>query len=276
MPVSLPVAVDVSPDGVVFAQSVHARDFHMPARTESFHKVLYVQRGRMRLHGKELARRAARQGDAGAVFVVPAGREHRIVDEVPSVILLLCLGDRWLRRTRQVADLWSELVAKSDAATLELGTAMAAEWEQMWRRALLEQASNRTGAEVLCDALTLQALVMLARQTPGQGDDSAEARVRQVTREIEETFLERWTIDEAAGRAGLSRRHFTQSFRRLNESTLVNYLHKLRLDHAERLLASGRHTITGAAFSSGFEDLAHFYRLFKRRHGRAPGEWLAK
>ncbi len=248
----------------------------MPARTESFHKVLYVQRGRMRLHGKELARRAARQGDAGAVFVVPAGREHRIVDEVPSVILLLCLGDRWLRRTRQVADLWSELVAKSDAATLELGTAMAAEWEQMWRRALLEQASNRTGAEVLCDALTLQALVMLARQTPGQGDDSAEARVRQVTREIEETFLERWTIDEAAGRAGLSRRHFTQSFRRLNESTLVNYLHKLRLDHAERLLASGRHTITGAAFSSGFEDLAHFYRLFKRRHGRAPGEWLAK
>lgn len=275
MPVSLPVPVKVPVNAVVLAESVHARDFRMSRRVDPFHKLLYVQRGRVELHSRNGRTVAVRAGAAGAVLVIPAGREHRIVDVTPSVILLLCAGTGWLRRIEGLPELWRTLEARG-AGTLALDGSAAADWERRWRRALLEQGGGRTGAGVLRDALALRLLVMLARAPERGAEDSAEARVRRVTREIDEGFLEPWTIDGAAAKAGLSRRHFTQWFRRLNGETLVGYLHERRLVHAQGLLESGRHTVTGAAFSSGFGDLAHFYRLFKRRHGSAPGTWLER
>ncbi len=39
------------------------------------------------------------------------------------------------------------------------------------------------------------------------------------------------------------------------------------------LLGEGRHSVIGAAFSSGYGDLSNFYRLFRQRHGLPPREW---
>jgi AraC-like DNA-binding protein len=47
-----------------------------------------------------------------------------------------------------------------------------------------------------------------------------------------------------------------------------------RLDYARDLLQRGGNTITGAAFSSGFNDISHFYRLYRRRYGGPPGRDL--
>ncbi|MFM8683622.1 MAG: helix-turn-helix domain-containing protein, partial [Chthoniobacterales bacterium] len=36
----------------------------------------------------------------------------------------------------------------------------------------------------------------------------------------------------------------------------------------------GGHSVAGVAFACGFGDLSHFYRVFKTRFGRPPGQWL--
>ncbi|MBC8039565.1 MAG: helix-turn-helix domain-containing protein [Opitutaceae bacterium] len=264
--------MNVSASEVAFAESIHAKDFRMSWRRDGFHKVLYVQRGRGELRLRNGQKVVTRPGAAGTVWLVPAGVEHQITDVVPSVILLLCAGPGWLKRIDGLAKIWSGLAGR---VGLELAGSARVEGERHWRRALLEQGAGRDDAGVLRTALALQLLLLLGRQPERDGEESAEGRTRRVTREIEGAFFERWTVDEAAARAGLSRRHFTACFRRLNAESLVSFLNDRRLDHAEQLLASGRHTVTGAVFSSGFEDLAHFYRLFKRRHGCAPGAWLA-
>ncbi len=274
MPVSLPVPVNVPSDGTWFAESVHAGDFRMGWRREAFHKLLFIQRGRAVLHSATGLTRRKDRGAPGTIWVIPAGREHRIEDETPSVILLLCLGGDWLRRGTGGQELWAALVTRNPSLT---GHAANGEWERLWRRALLEQERNLLGASVRRDAFALELLVGLARR-PGvvAVADSALTRVQKITCEIDETFPEHWSVDVAASRAGLSRRHFTQCFREVNGRSFLDYLTDRRLVHAERLLGSGRHTVTGAAFSAGFQDLAHFYRLFKRRHGVAPGAWIAQ
>jgi AraC-like DNA-binding protein len=55
--------------------------------------------------------------------------------------------------------------------------------------------------------------------------------------------------------------------------TFWDYLNGRRLDHAAKLLRAGELSVTGVMFSCGFNDLSHFYRMFRQRHGLAPKKW---
>jgi len=102
----------------------------------------------------------------------------------------------------------------------------------------------------------------------------AATRIRSVLPEIEIQLFEHWSVDRAARRCGLSVRRFSQLFRETTGSTFVPWMHEHRIKNACRLLATGQHTITGAAFASGFEDLSHFYRVFDKVCGRTPRQWV--
>ena len=94
-------------------------------------------------------------------------------------------------------------------------------------------------------------------------------------RETEETFYEEWDLDRAAGRAGLSRRRFSELFRQSAGTTFGDFLTERRLEHAASLLAEGEHSVLGVMFACGFSDLSHFYRMFRRKFGSAPRTWQA-
>ncbi|MGH8017324.1 MAG: helix-turn-helix domain-containing protein, partial [Opitutaceae bacterium] len=90
-------------------------------------------------------------------------------------------------------------------------------------------------------------------------------------RAFEETFFDEWSLDRAASRAGLSRRRFSELFRIETSDTLLGHLTEVRLQHARRLLRAGEHSVMGVMFSCGFNDVSHFYRLYRRRFGEPPG-----
>lgn len=266
---SLPLEIKVSGTGVHFAESVHARDFEMSERCDPFHKLLLVQRGRVELHTKTGRESVETMGRERALLPIPAGVRHRVLDQEPSVILLLGLGDEFLRRDDDVWQIWLRLQRNPvDARVMEGGFAG---W---WRRAVLEQTLQGPGAGVTVRAMALQVLVAADRNVARPTAHSAVERVRMVQREVKETFFEAWDIDRAAQRAGLSRRQFTLRFKEVTGETFVDHLNGLRLIHAERLLRTGGHSVTGATFSAGFEDLSHFYRLFRGKHGMPPRRWL--
>ena len=81
---------------------------------------------------------------------------------------------------------------------------------------------------------------------------------------------------EKAARAGLSRRRFSDLFRAGKGCTFWEFLNEHRLEHAAKLLRTGNHSVTGVAFSCGFNDLSHFYRLFRGRFKQPPRAWLAQ
>jgi len=266
---SEPVQISVPDDGVFFAESFHERDFEMPQRADSFHKIIFVQRGRLELESRRGRRTSVVMGPERTLLAVPAGVRHRLLDHEPSVILVLALGDKFLRRDRDLWEIWQRLLVHPvDGRMMRRGFAG---W---WRRAVLEQTLQGPGHGVTVRAMAMQVLVAADRHVAMAAGDPTEARIRFVVQRMQETFFENWTIDGAAARAGLSRRQFTLRFKRMVGRTFVDHLTGLRLAHAERLLRSRGHSVTGAAFSAGFEDLSHFYRLFRQRHGMPPRKWL--
>lgn len=266
---SVPLQIGPGPSAMFFAESVHSEKFQMASRQDDFHKVLYLQGGRASLEWND---RPAEARSAGSFWIIPARCQHRLVDHAPSVILLLCLAESLLERDDELREVWRLLVNKRGHEG-DVGHHGATQLERLWRRALLEQCLLQPGVRAVVKTEVLRLLTTLLRIPQKRATDSAGSRVDQIGREIETSFFEPWNVDLAAERAGLSRRHFTQLFKERTGETLVVRLTRLRLRQAELLLRSNRHSVTGAAFAAGFEDLSHFYRLFRKAHGCAPGCW---
>lgn len=267
--VTRPVSVALPAHGVAVAESLHAADFRMPERTDPFHKLIYV------LHGEVLYRERAASVELpagpGSLLAIERGTAHRLRDRAPATLLLLGLSPRWIADDPPRRALWRTLAAARD---WHLPGSASQRFENLWRRALLEQRNARPGAVVALHALAAQILVTVARQpSSAPAADPAARRVAAVAHELTDSFYDEWTLDRAAARAGLSRRHFSELFRIQNGDTFLNALTRLRLDHAARLLRDGAHSVTGVAFSCGYRDLSHFYRVFRRRFGHPPGQW---
>jgi len=269
MKTSRPLSVTMPAAGVLFAESVHASDFQMAARTDPFHKLLYVLRGAVTL--AEPGRRAE-GATAGTLLVIPAGTGHQIRDERSSTLLLLCLAPAFLEADPELPALWRELAGRNERR-LALSRPTQHQVESAWRRAMLEGVHRRPGALVLHRALAAQILVTLVRLPASQPASDPLTRVAAVRRELEHTFYDEWNLDRAAVRAGLSRRHFSTLFRQAAGRTFWEHLTELRLDHAAALLRQGEHSVTGVVFSCGFGDVSQFYRLFRARFRRPPREW---
>jgi AraC-like DNA-binding protein len=80
-------------------------------------------------------------------------------------------------------------------------------------------------------------------------------------------------LDAVARYVGLSPFHFLRLFSRVIGATPHQYLVRLRLQHAARLLAEGERTITDVALDVGFADLSNFVRTFHRACGASPRDF---
>jgi AraC-like DNA-binding protein len=271
MAVSRPIAVTLPASGLAFAESIHSPRFRMAERADAFHKLIFVLQGRVNLTtaGSTLLLPAT----AGAVLCVPAGVRHRVADIAPPTLLLLGIAPAWLARDPELGKLWVQLLG-GRSASVRTGGRGAARFEGLWRAGMVEQAGGQPGREVAVRAAAENILVALARQPAGPPVDDTAQRVAAVARELAETFYEAWSLARASSQAGMSRRHFSARFRELTGRTFLEQLTEHRLTHAATQLHHERHSIVGAAFSSGYGDLSHFYRLFRARFGSPPRAWL--
>ncbi|SDE19330.1 AraC-like ligand binding domain-containing protein [Paenibacillus sp. UNCCL117] len=76
-----------------------------------------------------------------------------------------------------------------------------------------------------------------------------------------------------ASHVSLSPGYFSVSFKKNTGLSPIQYLTKLRLDHAKYLLRSSRIPIKRVAEESGFEDSFYFSRLFFRETGMTPRDY---
>jgi AraC family L-rhamnose operon regulatory protein RhaS len=209
------------------------------------------------------------------MLIVPRGVSHRIDDEQPSILLLLCIEEAFFRQDPDLNRLWFTLTRVPNHC-LRLSRPTRQQLESMWRRAMVEKQHARVGGLVAIRSIAAQTLVLLARLPGDSAGTTAIERVTAIKREIEETFYEPWDLDRAALRAGLSRRRFTELFRTAAGETFWDFLNERRLTHAAHLLRSGENSVLGVMFAAGFNDLSHFYRQFRERFGKPPKQWREK
>ena len=69
--------------------------------------------------------------------------------------------------------------------------------------------------------------------------------------------------------------HLSRSFKKYFQEVPTEFINKLKLNYAANLLVNSDSDITSIALDSGFENLSHFYHLFKKNFELSPKEFRA-
>ena len=80
-------------------------------------------------------------------------------------------------------------------------------------------------------------------------------------------------IGELAKHFGLSVRSLNRRFRQATDTTPVNYLQGLRIEHAKQLLKHSNLAIAEVALTVGYQDSSQFSQVFRKTNSMTPGEY---
>jgi len=144
-------------------------------------------------------------------------------------------------------------------------------------RAAADPADSRLYVDALVHALAAHLLQHYSRGRQARGampaqrpDRLVPRRIRRVTDYIRANLAADLAISELAAQAGLSSFHFARVFRRETGETPHQFVTRLRLEQAARLLRATRQTVLQIAIAVGFESASHFSVQFKRGYGVTP------
>ena len=234
------------------------------AESHERHSLSYVRRGSFgcRTEGREL------ELVPGAVMVGRPGREytathehHGCGDECLSIKLSPACADAMTKGKAP----WRVARVPPLPALMVLGELM--------------QAAAEGLANVGVDEAAVLFVARFARLC-SEGDDlplKIHARERRRAVEaalwLEENAAAPVGLEDAARQAGLSPYHFLRLFRRVVGATPHQYLLRVRLRRAAKLLAEGTLPVTEVALDCGFADLSNFVRTFGRAAGVPPKQF---
>jgi len=101
-------------------------------------------------------------------------------------------------------------------------------------------------------------------------NDLATQRINGAKAWIDKHYTEEISLERVANQVNMSRSHFARQFRQHTGFSVIDYLLKVRCDAVAAQLAHSTTDISEIAFATGFSNLSHFYRHFKRRYGATP------
>lgn len=89
---------------------------------------------------------------------------------------------------------------------------------------------------------------------------------------IDAHFQDAISLETVAGQFLVSREHLSRAFKARTGENLSDYIVRKRMEKARSLIAEERLPIKHAAQLAGYEDIAYFYRVFKKHFGITPGD----
>jgi AraC-like DNA-binding protein len=83
-------------------------------------------------------------------------------------------------------------------------------------------------------------------------------------------YRDRVTLDKAASHACLSPCHFNRLFAQAFGETPHEFVTRMRMEEAKKLLLAGNHSVTDICFDLGYESLGSFSLKFRSLTGLSP------
>ena len=251
----------------------------MPRIRNDYNKILFFEKGAGTF---EYENRSQHVESPALIRTTPMA-SHRIVDYPgqPTVIHGLCLTTGALQRFQEIAAAWRDLISimpESEILPIRNGF-HAQQYRRLLQEMLQEVDVRRTHADTMLVGLaTVMLAVLLRNIAQDQQVEFSTATTPAIAETIEyinHHFTEPLTVAELAQQTGMAYRTFTQHFRRSTGMSAVAYINQLRVQYAlQRLQSTG--DVMSSAFSAGFGDLGHFYRVFRRNFGVSPHRYLEK
>ena len=141
-------------------------------------------------------------------------------------------------------------------------------------RSLCEQAcKNVSDHEFLLTSIKLVALTMQKSTGKISFGEKSLSLIRKATDIIIERFQSPITLEGVAEELHVSPQHLSNLFSKYADMSFIEYLTDRRLNYAKRAMLNGSN-VTEACFQSGYRNLSHFIRSFKRKYGITPASFI--
>lgn len=151
-----------------------------------------------------------------------------------------------------------------DVLRRNLARAFQAQYKYEMRQSL--SLKNRIAA-------LLENLVQYFREEEEpQPEGGSWERLKPAIDYIQNNYRDPITLEDLSEHTFLSRTYISHSFRRYLGVSFMEYLARVRICHAVRMMY-GRETLTEIAYNSGFPNVNAMIKAFKQYRGMTPGEY---
>jgi transcriptional regulator GlxA family with amidase domain len=106
--------------------------------------------------------------------------------------------------------------------------------------------------------------------------DHGDVAIGSIQKYIEQHYKEKLNIGFLAMHCNMSQRTFIRKFTAVTGNKPLEYIQRVRIEAAKRLLETARHTVEEVAHQIGYEDFHSFRNIFKRFTGLPPKEYKRK
>ena len=93
---------------------------------------------------------------------------------------------------------------------------------------------------------------------------------------IESNFHDKIAIDQLADMFAIGRRSFERRFKKATNNTVVEYMHRVKVEFAKRSFESSRKNIHEVMYEVGYSDAKAFREVFKKITKLTPIEYRNK
>lgn len=100
--------------------------------------------------------------------------------------------------------------------------------------------------------------------------DAMPPLVEKACHLVHAQFAEALGVGDVARQLGVSEGHLSRTFHQATGLRLVEYIARFRAERARSLLRETDQAVTAIAFSSGFQSLSQFNRVFRAQFGKSP------
>lgn len=142
-----------------------------------------------------------------------------------------------------------------------------------------EFQKSRTFHQEYAKSLLNAIMVNTCRQLEKITETPAEAAnnpIKLAANYMQLNFQENITIADVADYAGVTQAYLSKLFVKHMSMGPKQYLTRLRLDYATKMLEFSDQSITEICYLSGFGDFSVFWRAFTNRYGCSPRDYMHK
>lgn len=169
-----------------------------------------------------------------------------------------------------------DVLMEPDGRRATFDTDLFAQWETDLTRGRID-AREIVMLELEARLRRLAANLPVLKPAPKRRTASLKAgglnKVEQMACLVAQRYTEPLTVTEISRAVGLHPNYAMNLFRKTFGTTLIDYLTRHRISHAQRLLATTDQKIVEIAFSSGFNSISRFNEAFRRACGCTPRDY---
>jgi AraC-like DNA-binding protein len=200
---------------------------------------------------------------AGDIFIAPTPSEYTYQTSRHWDILWIHLN---------AGSKWDKLVGSTPhVRRAAWGEDIRREMETYLRETVRRRADSGRALHSYADLIVLY----LQRELSEDAQDQHNIRcaMEQVWSEVQHRIHYKWSIDELAQLAHMSRASFQRSVKQQTGVSPIRMVHTLKMEHAGAMLLYTDYSLEAIAQAVGYEDQFSFSKAFKRYSGMSPGQF---